>query len=984
MTKRTIRILSLCVPAVLLVAGLPAAYGLETGQNPATQPRPVPQRQLPPPRTIPEAVRAGQPHIDTKTGRPREESSRPKKKRGGFLGFFDAMGETFRRLGKQLNSDLNISGEWRTGWHNESVAGPRDAYYNDRYYGRPFGGGYNQTDLTITGKIAGIVNFQTRYNNNPYGNPHDNRLSLNYANRVFKIDAGDITGAIVGNSLIDFSRTLQGVQVSANVMRGLRVTSLFSQTKALTRTVTINGGNGPGPYYVYAGQIVDGTERVRINDREVPKEDYTLDLYTGELRFKPGIIVHELDVISVTFEVYGYNQTAGLLSGFRADVDLFKGSKMGLTFLSQSSGQRSRGQQYKEDQFYGHRDPLDPYILDYPVELIIERDSEGKIVKATPRFPMTVTVNALPQVYDIDYYVHPLTPNRVYFRRSIPETNIVRIRYVPATGNETPGDRSVFGLDTSIPLGRFGSIVAEMATSNLDLSGQGIKGAAMQIRGDMKFLNDKLRWNWNLRNINPNFTSIESPGFRRNESGFTTGFDYAISPKLKLTANLEKTRRPSYDTSSLSGGYGQVKGRDDFSMLNFGLAWDLGRGSQLNLTHSGMNTRLFGGGKSAYVTDNLTFNYNVRSLNFNLALGRNVNQSVFSSATGTSTNATLQQYNSDSFFSRFNTVWTPSERFSLSATFANSQSSGLKGQSNNAQDMQLTAEYRPLRTLKLAVGYQNQNSGSYSFFGAGNSTGTTTNTLQTRQTGGTGAVYGYGGGYGSYVGGYGNYSGGFSNSNYNGYGAYNFGGKSRGINVGIDYQPWQNLNLNFNWNAASSEGDYQFNSRRNDLALAIAYNLGERLSLTSAFSLQKVDYIGNQGGTNSNLLYFNIHTRPFGRLTADLRYQMMKTDSNFTGAGQSGGFFSSGGTNLNGYGLHLEYPVWRGNSLFLQYDNDSSTGYLAADRRTWMLGMNFDLMNNMRFTVGWRNEESVSRDGASGGNFSYRARSLDADLSVRF
>lgn len=984
MAKRTVSILSLLVSAGILSAWAPNPCGAESAEIGQVSPRarPVPKGQVTrPPRANPEAERAEPPR--TERPAPSAQHQAPKK-RGGLFRLLDSVSQTFRRLGKQLNSDLNVTGEWRTGWHSESISGTRDAYYNDRYYGRPLGGGYNQTDLTVQGKIAGIINFQTRYSNSLYGNPHENRLSLNYANRYFKIDAGDITGSIVGNSLIDFSRTLQGVQLSANVMRGLRFTTLFSQTKAQARTITINGGNGPGPYYVYAGQIVDGTERIRINDRDVPKEDYTLDLFTGELRFKPGTIINELDVISVTFEVYGYNQPSGLLTGFRTDIDLLKGAKMGLAYLSQSSGRRGSGLQYKEDQFYGHIDPLDPYILDYPVEMIVERDSAGNITKALPRYPMTITVNSIPQVYDIDYFVPPLTPNRVYFRRSIPETNIVKIRYVPATGSETLGSRSVFGVDTAFALGRYGSIVAEMANSSLGLSGQKVGGGAWQLRGDMKFLNDKLRWNWSLRDISANFTSIESPGFRRNESGFTMGFDYMASPNLKLNATLEKTKRPSYDFSSLSGGYGRARGRDDFSMLNFGASWQLGGAGQVNLTHNSMETRLFGGGKSSFVTDNLSFNYRLRSLNFDVSFGRNVNQSVFSTTTGGG--AAFQQYNSDSLFSRLNMTWAPHERLSLNATFANSQSKAAQGRSNNAQDMALTAIFSPLRNMKFTLGYQNQNSGSYSVFGS--TTGTGARALGARQVGGTGGTYGYGSGYGSYIGGYGNYSGGFNNANYYGYGAYNFGGKSRGVTMGMDYQPWQNLNLSLGWNSYSSEGDYQYNSRRNDLSFNLAYNLGERLSFNTAFSRQKVDYIGSAGGTNSNLLYFNIHAKPFGRLTADLRYQMMKTDSSLnlnggSGSGQGTAFYGTGGMNLNGYGLRLEYPVWRGNSLFLQWDNDTSTGYLAADRRTWMIGFNFPLLNNMVFSVGWRNEENISRD-TTGGNYSYRARSLDADLSVRF
>jgi len=75
----------------------------------------------------------------------------------------------------------------------------------------------------------------------------------------------------------------------------------------------------------------------------------------------------------------------------------------------------------------------------------------------------------------------------------------------------------------------------------LDLSGRSLGGSAMQLLGDMRFLKDKLTWNWALRNIGDNFTAIESPGFNRNERGMTMGFNYNAAKNLKFNLNLEKT-----------------------------------------------------------------------------------------------------------------------------------------------------------------------------------------------------------------------------------------------------------------------------------------------------------------------------------------------------------------------------------------------------------------------------------------------------------
>jgi len=953
------------------------------------------------------------PVLDPATGKPLAAAAAAEaaRRRGGFMGFFDTVSHNLRRLGKALNSDIKVSGYKTMGFHSESISGSSESYQNDTYFGRrSLGGIYDNTDLTISGKLGGVINFETHYSNSLYGNPYDNRLSLNYQTRRLKIDAGDITGAIVGNTLIDFNRTLNGIQLSAEVMNGLRLTTLLSQTKAQTRTITLPGGNGPGPYFVYAGQIVDGTERVRVNDREMAKGvDYTLDPFTGELRFKPGTIIQELDTIAVTFETYGYNHTPGTLMGLRGDISLIKGARLGVTYLSQTSSQNRGGIKFKTDQFAGYDNPATPYTLDFPVEMVIVRDSTGKITSAAPKHPMTVTVGGVPQVYGTDYLVDPLLPNRVYFSRGIPSTQIVRITYVPLIDNDNPGDRSVMGLDAQIPLGKSGNLVAEFASSSMDLSGRGLGGSAWQLRGDMKLLGDKLRWNWNLRDIAPGFTSIESPGFRRNERGLTMGFDYQAARTLKLTANIENTKRPSYNYGATGlGGYAAAQGMDDFSQLNFGVNWQFGRG-QLNYLHNGMTTRISSGGHSIFQTDNLSLGYDLRSLKLDLSLARNKNETAgYLAGTGTTTTPTL--FGTDSLATRLILRWIANDRLAMTAVWAASQLNNSGRPGTTARDLQLTADITPLRNMKLTLGFLSQDSGGYSLL---SSTGTGTDTsartgavpppLFTRQSGfptpgtglygGTGLGIGslYGGGYNGGLGFGGNYSGGLLGGSYTGFGISSFGGRSRGLNLSLSYQPWPTLDLGFTWNKSSSEGDYQFNSDRNDVGLNVSYTLGENFALQTAMSRQQVRYLGAGGSTSSNLFFLNMRAKPLGRLVTNLSYQLMQTNSsvNLTGGTGTGtttgtGFF--GGSNLNSYGLRLEYPVWRGNNLFFQYDTAATTGYLASDQRTMMFGIDFDLTQSTKFTLGWRIQEHLMKGDTSTGlsAYSYRARSLDADIQMRF
>ncbi|MGC8669160.1 MAG: hypothetical protein ACP5VE_13685 [Chthonomonadales bacterium] len=921
----------------------------------------------------------------------------PHRSGRGIFGIFDGVRRTFADVGRRLHSDIKVSGTKVMGFHMEHVSGSAETYSNDQYFGQKgFAGAYDQTDLTIQGKVAGVINFETRMSNGLATTPYDNRLSLNYASRDFKLDAGDITGSITGNSLIGFSRTLKGIQFASTITRGTRLTGLYSQTKAQTRTIVINGAESSGPYYVYAGQIVDGSEHVRVNNKDMVKgQDYTLDPYTGELRFSPGTIIHYQDVIAVSFETYGYNQSAGTIMGWRTDVDLVKGSRLGLTYLSQTGTKGPSTTATKTDQFYGYGDPGTPYQLQYLVEMVVVRDKSGAIVSATPKYPVTATVGGQPQVYGQDFVVDAALPDRVFFKYPIPSTQIVKITYVPQIQNGSPGDRSVMGLDTYFSLGKTGQVVAELASSRLDLPGTTARGGAWQVRGDTRFLKDRLHWNWSLRNISPDFTTIESPGFNRSEKGYTTGLEYAASRTLKFTATFNRSRRPSYDYSSIvsggSTGLAQTKGEDVYSQMNLGANWQLGRGGQLGFTHNTMATNFYSGGSANYVSDNLSFAYAFQSLRMDLSIGRNISRSVALTGSSTaggssgSTQPALTSYDTNSLTQRLNLSWRAGPWLTLNSALGNS-SSRSNGQSNNAQDLSLTAIVTPLRNMTLTLGYQLQNSGSVSSLLNGAAGGGVIN---------PGSFYG--GGVNGNLGGFGNYSGGIYNPVYGGYSVTDFSSRARTVSAQLNWQPARALSMDLTWSSGFTEGAMQFNSRRHDLGLNATYSPNSRLSVATSLSTQRMDYLGNQGGTSTNMAFFTVQSKPIGRLTMNVGLQVMTTNSSVSlaapstsgtpnpfGTGGTSSISTLGATNMLAYNLRLEYPVFRGNNLFLQLDNADTTGYLASTRRTLILGFDFPLTPTASFEIGWRNQQNVSKGTGISSNYSYNVNSLDADINMHF
>jgi hypothetical protein len=957
-----------------------------------------------------------------------------RKNRPPFYNFFNGIGLGVRKIGKQLDTDLKLTGMKTMGFHMENVSGSRDSYQNGQYFGRQGAfGAYDLTDLTIQGSVAKTINFQTRLTNQFYSNPNDNRFSINYKTKGFTADIGDIqAGFTGGNSLIDFSRALKGVQVGVEVTKGLKLTTLYSQTRAQTRTISLNGANRSGPYYVYAGQVVDGSVQVRINNLQLEAgKDYTLDPFTGELNFLEGRIVGELDVIAISFEAYSYNSQPGTLSGSRVDLTMLRNTKLGFSYLSQVNANGNNALNEFTQQFYGYSDPASPYVLDYPVEMTVIKDAQGTITNAFPTRPMTVTVDSIPQIYGTNYAINPALPNRVFFNRPLSPNQIVTIKYTPVRQESAPGNRSVMGMDGTVYLGKMGSITAEYAKSAIGFSSGNVNDAAMQLRSNM-ILSKELTWTWNYRNIGENFSAIESPGFRRNEKGFTTAFDYTPFKNVKVQASLDKSTRPSYDYSSLSSGsstsLATSNGTDKFTQTSLGASWILGSGTQLSFNHNQMSTGLSTGGYTKYITDSATFGAGLGQLKLDLTLGRNVNQANSILQSGSGGASTSTSYGTSAINGRMGMGWRFDKRIGFTTAISASKMRSQDGNANTAKDIQFGIDTEPLPKMRLQMQYQLQDSGGYSLFGAGYNN--TTAAALTRQAGGQygsgfnfGSTSGYtgysnygganyfGGGYNTGLGGFGNYSGGLGTGGLGGIGGLggsSFAGKSKAMTVGWSYQPWNSLTLDAQMMNSASLGDYLYNSNQNSMTLGLGYQAGEKFQINLGMSKQVISYTGSNGGTNTNMFFLNVRGKPIGRLSTTLSYQMMKSNTStasstgstggtggtngtgvdlggYLGGSGSSSFFGGGASNINSYQIGLEYPLFGGYNWYLNYDSSSTTGYFASMQTTFRSGINFDLTQNLKFLLGWRIQKYTTVDSTgSGANFSYRARSLDADLQFHF
>ena len=966
------------------------------------------------------------------------------KKIGRRRGMFGAVGDFFDRLEEATGTKIKASGHHTLSFRWDSISGGSaadSAYQGDQYFGRGGNGVYNDTELSIDATLFKYFHYQTHISNSLFGNQNDNRVKLDYnPNKKLRVEVGDFSAGFQGNSLIDFSRYLNGIQIKNEWSRQLKTTMLYSQTKAETRTLLIPGNDSSGPYYAFAGQIVEGSDHVRIDNRDLSRDDYTLDPYTGELRFRNGIIVLHTSTIAVTYETLGYNQSRGNIYGFRTDFAPRAGLGIGLTYVAQQS-RGSNPFQPRTQEFYGYNTPAATYILDQPIDLTK---------------PLTVTVGGVPLVQGVDFVVDTSLRDRIVIRQAVLSSVIVQVRYIPLNTNPIPGNRSVMGLDGRLGLGKLGTLTMETAFSGLSLTGSQVGGRAWQVRADLNPFRN-LHTNLTLRDVSPSFSSIQSPGFNLNERSMTLTSDYNPTRNLKLNLNWEHAQRPSY-----SGGYGlttstiTTNGYDNDNTFTLGANYTFARNASLNLSRNSLSTNYALGGHSDNTNDTLALNYTLRSLSFEAALSRNTNSAnalgnLYNLATGgTTTGATNPLYssNSNTFSKRIGISWNPKSWATLSTSFSDntisSSGTGATFSHADARDAQITAALRPHRNLSINYSFDLSDTGNLSSLGStltgttsstgatgatsggnglpaarspfspfapffpmpptrdltagGSTAGTSQTGLGTSGLGNLGTILG-GGGYNYGLGGYGNYSGYYGTGAYNPYGISSFGGRSASHRLSIDYHPRQNLQIGLHLDTSTSLGDYQYNSNRFNRGVDLFWQASKRFQINASFNVQNVAYVGSLGSTDSSSMMVWLQGHPFGgKIGTTLSWTSLKTNStlNFAALSQGAGFTAgttTGATGtttpanpntlLNSLALRIDYPIARRETLFIDMLTSDASGYLASTERDLRFGLDYDLTANLKFSLGWQLINRLNKD-VSLQQYNYKASSLLAEFGLHF
>ncbi len=419
-------------------------------------------------------------------------------------------------LKKHVFDRVELRGYRTLGLHSYEVDGDRRSFELLNNYGE---GGKSFTDIgsmSVAGtNVAGVANFRTNVDTNRFRDPQTERFSLDYDRKPLKVSLGDIQGSLTNtNRFASFNKTLKGASAQYSSGR-FTAKGLYSEAKGDVRTISIQGNNSSGPFYLQASQVIWGSEQVRVDGQEMALgRDYTINYQLGAITFVDRIIAPTSTIV-VSFEALGFNSRSGTIRGAGLSYDMGQVGRIGLTVIEQIVGGGS-GLGTRSELFQGAGAPSTPYFLQF--EPLTSR-------------PITVRLDGQLQVQGVDYVFDDENPTIFYFTRFIPLTSTIDVRYTPRPTQTLDGDRKVVGIDYRIPLGkggRSGYIALGQAAGELRSEANPLEGTARGI--EASYRSGSFEFRAGARRVPEDFVSVETRGFNRNEDAADLSVLYSRGP----------------------------------------------------------------------------------------------------------------------------------------------------------------------------------------------------------------------------------------------------------------------------------------------------------------------------------------------------------------------------------------------------------------------------------------------------------------------
>ena len=643
---------------------------------------------------------------------------------------FSGLNRLFKDWG--LFQGLQVNGSNDFTFQQNLVQGSASAYEGQRWDTDTF---TRRSSLSLEGPIWKEFAFKADFSASGYG-PAYSRWVAGYIGHDTALYYGDLNMDLSGNQFASFAKSVQGWQLDQRIGKGLaRV--FYSQEQAVTRTQTIPGNNTSGPFFLTYTPVLDGTEAVKVNERRMAfGVDYRLDYATGQLWFevegKPPTIIPDTSTISVSYQSGGYESQGGTLSGGRVLLPFMKDRvQVGMTMIKQDrGGGATRDTAGYQEDIYNGSGSTGPFDVNFRPILANGTQVVYKGQQQVIQQALLVLVDNIEQAEGVDYDSYR-SIGRIIFRRSVPPTSLVAIRYYYDLSSTLPvTDNTLTGVDLLYHISSQLSLQAEWGRSDGGLA----SNSGDALRANLSYTTPKLRVIGEYRDISPTFSFIDSVGFYKQDRGYELGLNYEPLKHVSLSARHSDVKSSSGYTFGYSGysSYSSTTGLglaemsdDDTTSLSIASTrtdlevrldfpgWPLLAFQRQQMSNAG------GTSDSTYGSNNVSFNWSPSGQPFSVSatLNRTTQDYVPTADTTEAQGSSTEQL-------QWSAAYRPSDKLSLSYNQGRNTSSavGSTNRSSSSND-QLSVHWSPVSTLDLNYDFTRTNSlgsvssGLYSTYG---------------------------------------------------------------------------------------------------------------------------------------------------------------------------------------------------------------------------------------------------------------------------
>lgn len=195
-----------------------------------------------------------------------------------------------------------------------------------------------RTRLSVKGEFENGLSLDGAFTEVPY---QDRLFNLNLTGGRGHARLGDTPAEFRAGPMASFKKNIRGLDLMYK-FGGFTFSAIVSRQKSSTGRETFNGRNIRGPYVLRSNSILEDSETVYINGRQVSRNEYSIDCFFGQITFNRNL--DPTDVVEITYEsVLLVSMRTGALNGFSLQSD--PGNKRydaGVAWLRQGTGVRQR------------------------------------------------------------------------------------------------------------------------------------------------------------------------------------------------------------------------------------------------------------------------------------------------------------------------------------------------------------------------------------------------------------------------------------------------------------------------------------------------------------------------------------------------------------------------------------------------------------------------------------------------------------------